>query len=69
MHLDLTLQEAKLLDTQLGYRIEELERGLVRTDQFDLQHAQAREIEVLREIEKRVARELAKEERPVEGFV
>jgi hypothetical protein len=69
MQLDLTLQEAKLLRAQLGYRIEELDRGLVRTDQFTLQHALAREIEVLRDIEKRLARGLALEDRPEDVFV
>jgi hypothetical protein len=59
MNLALTSQEGSLLKTQLDARLEELERDLVRTDKPDLQHALARDVEMLRKIEERLARVLS----------
>ena len=42
--LDLSVEDARLLHEQLAYRIAELDRDLVRTDQHRLQHALADEV-------------------------
>jgi hypothetical protein len=68
MHLDLTPHEAILLEAQLGNRIKELDRSLARTDQHDLQHQAAREIDELRAIERRLARTI-ESTRAEDGFV
>ena len=44
VRLDLSMEDAKLLHEQLAYRIAELDRDLVRTDQHRLQHALAEEV-------------------------
>jgi hypothetical protein len=58
MKIDLTTHEAALLKTHLTRRLLDLDRDLVRTDKFDLQHALAREIDELRAIEHRIERTL-----------
>ena len=68
MKLELTTHEAALLKMELAQRLVSLDRDLVRTDKHDLQHALARDIEELRNIEKRLERELD-ELRTEEGFV
>ncbi len=45
--LELTVQDAELLHQQLAFRIAELDRELVRTDQYRMQHALARDVERL----------------------
>ena len=45
--LELTVEDAKLLHEQLAYRIAELDRDLVRTDQHRLQHELAQEVKRL----------------------
>jgi len=47
VRLDLTVDEAKLLHEQLAYRIGQLDRDLVRTDQHRMQHALAEDVERL----------------------
>jgi hypothetical protein len=47
VRLELTVEDAKLLHEQLAYRIAELDRDLVRTDQHRLQHALALEVQRL----------------------
>ncbi|HEY2516338.1 MAG TPA: hypothetical protein VGI39_35950 [Polyangiaceae bacterium] len=59
MKLELSTHEAALLKTELGRRIYDLDRDLVRTDKHELQHALARDIDELRGIERRLAGELA----------
>jgi len=54
MNLDLSLDEARLLRTQLDRRISELDGELVRTDKHDLQHALARDIDTLRAVAARL---------------
>ena len=44
VRLDLSVEDARLLHEQLAYRIAELDRDLVRTDQHRLQHALADEV-------------------------
>ena len=44
VRLALTVDESKLLHEQLSYRIVELDRDLVRTDQHRLQHALAEDV-------------------------
>jgi hypothetical protein len=44
VRLDLSIEDAKLLHEQLAYRIADLDRDLVRTDQHRLQHALAEEV-------------------------
>jgi len=63
MHLDLTSQEAALLKRQLTRQLDTLERDLVRTDKYELQHALARDVETLRAIESRLANGIAGSER------
>ena len=45
--LELAVEEAQLLHQQLAYRIFELDRELVRTDQYRMQHALAEDVERL----------------------
>ena len=52
--LDLSPQEIQLLATHLVRHVAHLDAELVRTDKPDLQHALAREIEVLRSIARRL---------------
>ena len=47
VNLELTVEDAKLLHEQLAYRIAELDRDLVRTDQHQLQHALAQDVKRL----------------------
>ena len=47
IRLELSIEDAKLLHEQLGYRIAELDRDLVRTDQHRLQHALAQDVKRL----------------------
>jgi hypothetical protein len=47
VRLDLTVDEAKLLHEQLAYRIGQLDRDLVRTDQHRMQHALAEDVKRL----------------------
>lgn len=56
MHLDLSVDEARLLKTHLGRRIQELDGELVRTDKHELQRALDLDIEKLRAIEERLTR-------------
>ena len=44
VRLELAVEDAKLLHEQLAYRIADLDRDLVRTDQHRLQHALAEEV-------------------------
>ena len=53
--LELTESETRLLATHLERHLEHLDAELVRTDKHELQHALAREIEVLRSIVGRLA--------------
>lgn len=57
MHLDLTLHEASLLGRQLVNRIDELERALARIDGTERRQEIVRELQDLRTIEERLARE------------
>jgi hypothetical protein len=57
MHLDLTLHEATLLGRQLVSRIDELDRLLARIDATERRQDVARELQDLRTIERRLARE------------
>jgi hypothetical protein len=68
MKLELTTHEAALLKVELDKRIHELDRDLIRTEKHDLAHALARDIEELRGIESRLARQID-ELRSEEGFV
>ena len=52
--LELSTDEAKLLREQLAYRVVELDRDLVRTDQHRLQHALAEDVKILGDIEQRL---------------
>ena len=52
--LELSTEDAKLLHEQLGYRLTELDRDLVRTDQHKLQHELAGEVARLSAIEQRL---------------
>jgi hypothetical protein len=56
MQLELSTDEARLLQTQLGRRITELDAELVRTDKYELQHSLDQEVEKLRAIEERLTR-------------
>lgn len=56
MHLELSADEARLLKTHLGRRIQELDGELVRTDKHELQRALDLDIEKLHAIEDRLAR-------------
>ena len=47
VHLDLTVDDSKLLHEQLAYRIAQLDRDLVRTDQHRMQHARAEDVKRL----------------------
>ena len=47
VRLDITVDEAKLLHEQLAYRIAQLDRDLVRTDQYRMQHALADDVKRL----------------------
>ena len=47
VHLDLTVDDSKLLHEQLAYRIAQLDRDLVRTDQHRMQHALAEDVKRL----------------------
>lgn len=55
IRLELSTEDAKLLREQLEQHITELDRELVRTDQHNLQHALAGDVDRLR----RVAQQLA----------
>lgn len=55
MILELSAEEAKVLHEQLGYRITQLDRDLVRTDQHRLQHEFAQDVARLNDIEQRLA--------------
>lgn len=50
IRLELSIEDAKLLHEQLGYRIAELDRDLVRTDQHRLKHALAQDVQRLEAI-------------------
>ncbi len=63
MQLELTSHEATLLKRQLTRHLETLERDLVRTDKYELQHALARDVESLHAIESRLASGLTSRER------
>ena len=54
IRLELSTEDAGLLREQLGYRIADLDRDLVRTDQHRLQHELAAEVRRLVEIERRI---------------
>ena len=47
VRIELTLEDAQLLHQQLAYRIFELDRELVRTDQYRMQHALAQDVKRL----------------------
>lgn len=53
--LELTTEDGKLLREQLGHRITELDRDLVRTDQHRMQHALAKDVARLCDVEQRLA--------------
>ena len=57
--LELTIEDAKLLHEQLAYRIAELDRDLVRTDQHRLQHALAEEVRRLGAVLERLGTSLS----------
>ena len=52
IRFELSIEDAKLLHQQLAYRISELDRDLVRTDQHRLQHALAEDVKRLEVIER-----------------
>lgn len=52
--LELSADEQRLLASHLARHIQHLDAELVRTDQHDLQHALAREIDQLRAIARRL---------------
>ena len=54
IRLELSTEDATILCEQLGYRITELDRDLVRTDQHQLRHALAEDVERLSEIAQRL---------------
>jgi hypothetical protein len=54
IRLELSIEDAKLLHGQLAYRIADLDRDLVRTDQHRLQHALAQEVKRLEAILERL---------------
>ena len=54
IRLELSVEDAKLLHEQLAYRISELERDLVRTDQHRLHHALAEDVKRLEVIGQRL---------------
>jgi hypothetical protein len=47
IRLELSIEDAKLLHEQLGYRLAELDRDLVRTDQHQLHRALAQDVKRL----------------------
>ena len=55
MKLELSVEEAKILREQLAHRITQLDRDLVRTDQHRMQHALAKDVAHLGDIEQRLA--------------
>ncbi len=55
IRLELSVEEAKVLREQLAHRITQLDRDLVRTDQHRLQHALAKDVAHLGDIEQRLA--------------
>ena len=55
IRLELSTEDATILREQLSYRLTELDRDLVRTDQHQLQHALAKDVKRLCEIEQRLA--------------
>lgn len=59
VNLELTIEDAKLLHEQLAYRIAELDRDLVRTDQHRLQHALAEEVRRLGAVLERLGTSLS----------
>ncbi len=59
IRLELSTDDARLLREQLAYRITELDRDLVRTDQHRLQHELAVEVRRLIDIERRIGALLA----------
>ena len=59
IRIELSKEEAKVLREQLAYRIIELDRDLVRTDQPRLQHALAEDVRRLGEIERRLGKLLS----------
>lgn len=56
MHLELTNEEARFLERQLGRHLQEVETELAHTDTRDLQRALADDARRLREILGRVRR-------------
>jgi len=59
MRFEMTNDEAKFLDAHLVRHIESVEDELVHTDKREMQSALAREVNALRAIHERLARELA----------
>lgn len=55
VRLELSVEEATILREQLAYRLTELDRDLVRTDQHRLQHALARDVAHLNDVVQRLA--------------
>ena len=55
IRLELSTEDANLLREQLKQHIAQLDRELVRTDQHNLQHALARDVGRLREVEQQLA--------------
>jgi hypothetical protein len=53
--LELSVEEATVLREQLAYRLTQLDRDLVRTDQHRLQHALARDVAHLNDVQQRLA--------------
>ncbi|HZR84576.1 MAG TPA: hypothetical protein VFD92_26015 [Candidatus Binatia bacterium] len=52
--IELSLDELRLLVSHLGRHIDHLDHELVRTDNPELQHAFAREVEAIRSIASRL---------------
>jgi hypothetical protein len=59
MRLQLSAEEARLLSEQLAFRLVELDRELVRTDQHRLQHALADDVRRLGAVAQRLETLLA----------
>ncbi len=59
MNIDLSPQEARLLDQHLVRHIEQVDKELVHTDKREMQKALAGEVDALRVIRERIAAQIA----------
>ena len=55
MNVELNETQARFLKNQLELRIDELEKEAARTDRHDLQHALAGDVDLLKDVVRRLA--------------